>query len=109
MSGFDRVNKSGSSNILPGSKDLSNGHTTNVRVNLDMNAVSRYFSTKAQNSQDVRNNQSNKLLLQHNSCCTSTSRKDPFLVITPSKASNEKVSLSFEIIKIKTNISFYWF
>ena len=99
--------KSGSSKTLPVLRDFPTRCTTNVKVRLDVNAVSHYFLTQAQMSTDVINFQSNKPSLKGNpSSSISSSPKDLNSATNPSKAIKTNVSMNLYIYEFTSNTSY---
>ena len=90
-----KLSKSGFSKTVPTLGDFPTECTTNVKVRLDVNAVSHYFSTKTQMSTDVINFHSNKPSLKENpSSSLSNAPKNLNSVTNPSMVIKTNVSMN---------------
>ena len=90
--------KSGSSKNVPALGHFPIKCTTDVKVRLDVNAVSHYFSTQTQMSTEVINFQSNKPSLKGNpSSSISNSPKNLKSATNPSNAIKTNVSMNLSI------------
>ena len=102
-----KLSKSGFSITVPTLGDFPTECTTNVKVRLDVNAVSHYFSTQTQMSTEVINFQSNKPSLKDNpSSSISSSPKDLNSATNPSKAIKTNVSMNLYIYDFTSNTSY---